>query len=164
MKRMSVAVYGYLLVLVIGFQSCAGLHPRDYGRFLPDQKVADSLDLYQVNPRMNYYISGSDVYPNALLGLDKNYILDTSLWKGVDTTPYRLKEIVTGMHDRAYMVGQDLFGFTLLDLQGKPVGIWYSILSATTSIRFKEDNHVVVYTPDQDTYTKFEDHGRDGKR
>lgn len=156
MKRLSVILFAITFVLVMGVQGCAG-HSRDYGRFSPDTKVAESLAHYQVDPRMNYYISGSEVYPNALLGLDKTYILDSDLWKRVDMTPDRLKEIVSDMNARASMVRQSLFGFTLYDPSGKPVGIWYSILSATTAFKFKEDNHVVVYTPDLDTYNKYED-------
>jgi len=151
--HLAVAVLmGLLLVL----QGCAAMHFRDYGRFSPDSKAAQAFESYQVDPEMNYYVSGSDTHPSALLGLDKRYVLEPSLWKAVDMTPSRMKELVGAMKARASMIGQGLFGFSLLDLEGKPVGIWYSIMTATTAIRMKENNGVIIYTPDLDTYDKYE--------
>ncbi len=160
MKRFYADLHGLILVgFLLVLQGCASLHNSDYGRFSPDSKVTQAFELYQVNPGMNYYFSGSDVHPNALLGLDNHYVLESTLWKPVDRTPSRMKELVTGMKSRASMIGQGLFGFTLLDPQGKPVGIWYSILSASRVFKMKENNVVVVYTPDLDTYEKYENRG-----
>jgi len=157
MKRFSGNLYCMLLVaLLMGLQGCAALHYANYGRFSPDSKITQAFELYQVNPEMNYYFSGSDVHPNALLGLDKHYILESTLWKSVDMTPARMKEIVTGMKSRTSTIGQNLSGFSLLDPQGKPVGIWYSIVTATTAFKMKENNGVLIYTPDLDAYDKYE--------
>jgi len=143
--------------LFIGLQGCAALHSQDFGRFSPDREVSQAFERYQVNPGMNYYISGSEVHPNALMGLDKNYVLESTLWKRVEMTPARLKEIVTDMKSKTSTIHQSLFGFSLIDPQGKPVGIWYSILSARTAFQMKENNQVMILTPDLRTYEKFED-------
>jgi len=157
MKRFSVILCGVILVgIFMGLQGCATLHYRDFGRFSPDQGVTQAFERYQVNPEMNYYISGSDVYPNALMGLDKRYVLESTLWKRVEMSPALLKEIVTSMKAKTSTIRQSLFGFVLLDPQGKPVGVWYSILSATTAFQMKENSQVMIYTPDLDTYDKFE--------
>jgi len=91
------------------------------------------------------------------MGLDKNYVLESTLWKRVEMTPARLKEIVTDMKSKTSTIHQSLFGFSLIDPQGKPVGIWYSILSARTAFQMKENNRVMIHTPDLRTYEKFED-------
>jgi len=146
-----------LMGLLLVLQGCAAMHFRDYGRFSPDSKAAQAFERYQVDPGMNYYISGSEVHPNALMGLDKNYVLESTLWKRVEMTPARLKEIVTDMKSKTSTIHQSLFGFSLIDPQGKPVGIWYSILSARTAFQMKENNRVMIHTPDLRTYEKFED-------
>jgi len=157
MKRVCGNLHGMLLVAILmGLQGCAALNTANYGRFAPDSKVTQAFELYEVNPEMNYYFSGSDVHPNALLGLDKHYVLEPILWKPVDMTPSRMKEIVAAMKKRSSTIGQNVFGFSLLDPQGKPVGIWYSIMSATTFFQMKENNEVRIYTPDLDTYEKYE--------
>jgi len=158
MKRFAMILWSVALVgLFIVLQGCVTLSYRNFGRFSPDRGATEAFERYQVNPGMNYYMSGSDVHPNALLGLDKRYMLESTLWKRVEMTPDRLKELVTGMKARTSMVGQSLHGFVLLDPQGDVLGIWYSILSATTAFHMKEDNRVIIYTPDLNTYDKFED-------
>jgi len=159
MKRFDITVYGIILALLITVvQGCAGLRTQDYGRFSPDRETTQAFENYQINPEMNYYVSGSDVYPNALMGLDKHYVLDSSLWKGVNMTPEMMKEIVSNMKQKVSTIYQTLFGFVLLDPQGKPIGVWYSIMSATTSFKIKEDNHVVVITPNINIYEKYDGH------
>jgi hypothetical protein len=41
--------------------------------------VTKAFEKYQVNSNYNYYISGSDVYPNAIIGLDKALTLEPDL-------------------------------------------------------------------------------------
>jgi len=45
----------------------------------------------------DYYISGSDEYPNALMGLNKKYTLDSAFWKKIDPSPLRFRELVLQM-------------------------------------------------------------------
>jgi hypothetical protein len=104
-------------------------------------------------------ISGSDVSPYAILGLNKAYALDSTLWKKVEMVPAKLQELVEEMKSRAVGFGQGQFGFALQDDQGKQIGMWYSILSATTSLQIKENNKVMIYPPDPDTYKKYEEKG-----
>ncbi len=49
----------------------------------------------------------------------------------------------------------------MLDNNGKPIGVWYSILSAQTFLRMNDDGTVRIDTPDLDTYEKRGGDGRD---
>ena len=71
---------------------------------MPDGRVMQAFDKFQVNPNYNYFYSGSEVYPNAVIGLDKAYTLESHLWKKVDMTPAKLREIVTFMKNKAATV------------------------------------------------------------
>ena len=130
---------------------------KNWGKIVPDSEVTNSFETYQVSPNFNYYISGSDVYPNAILGLNKAYTLESDLWKKIEMTPAKLQELVTDMRSKAMGLGQGQFGFAVLDNQGKQIGVWYSLLTATAPVHMKEDKKVIIYTPDQNTYEKYEE-------
>ena len=132
---------------------------KNYGKITPDSNAAKAFETYQINPNYNYYISGSDVYPHAIIGLDKVYKLEPDLWKQVEMTPKKIRELVTDMQDkvRSLSVRLSLHGFAMIDDKGKQVGVWYSILRATTSLKMKDDHTVIIITPDIDTYLRYED-------
>ncbi len=154
--------YGMLSLVALSLIGCAGLsaHTRQYGSFEPNKKITQAFEAYQVNPDLNYYTSGSDVYPNAIMGLKKNYTLETSLWKPVSLTPEKLRDMVQGMQQKADELNLYLLGWSMRDEGGREIGVWYSILFATTSIKVEANNKADIYRPPQDTYIKYEG-GRD---
>jgi hypothetical protein len=125
----------------------------NYGKITPNMEVTNAFETYQINTEYNYYISGSDIYPNAIIGLDKAYTLESDLWKKVEMTPKRFRELVTDMKDKAGTVhlGMPLYGFVMLDDKGNQIGVWYSILEAKTFLRMKDNRRVIIYTPDINT-------------
>ncbi len=69
---------------------------------IPSKEMTRAFESYQVNADFRYYISGSDLYPNALMGLHRDYRLDPeTLWKEVTMTPTKMKEIVENMKTKA---------------------------------------------------------------
>ena len=141
-----------ILVLCVSMAACASLS-RNYGRFIPSEEVTKELEGYQVNPDFRYYISGPDLNPNALMGLDRNYHLDpATLWREVDMSPPKMQEIVEGMKTKVSTLRTALHGFTLTDHSGRPIGIWYSILEAKTLVRMNDNGTVRIDTPALDTY------------
>jgi hypothetical protein len=127
-----------------------------YGSFEPNEGIRQAFEAYRVNPELNYYTSGSDVYPNAIMGLNKRYTLDTPLWKQVDMTPEKLRDTVQGMQQKADELNLSLQGWSLRDEGGQEIGVWYSVLFATTSISVGASNRVEVFRPPQNTYSKYE--------
>jgi hypothetical protein len=150
----------FVPVLLLAVISCASGNVSltgKWGKITPDTEAKTYFEKYQVNPDMNYYICGSDIYPNAILGLNKSYVLDSTIWKKVELTEATLGERVTDMKTRAIGFGQGMFGFAVLDDKEKQIGIWYSLLSAATSVQVKEGNKVMIYSPDNDTYNRYEE-------
>ncbi len=141
------------LVLVLMLAGCASFKMR--GSFVPDRDVARSFSSYELRGDMNYYASGSDAYPSALMGLKKEYTLESGLWKKVDKAE-TFKDMVQGMKRKTGAMVMPLHGFQILDNEGRPIGTWYSILSARMLLVMKEDKHVLVYTPDIDTYLRYD--------
>jgi hypothetical protein len=137
--------------------ACAGRLAGTYGLIDPSSEATLAFDSYSVNPTYRYYISGSDVYPNALIGLSRDYHLDPeTLWKEVEMTPNLMKEIVDHMKARASQLMQFPQGFNLVDDKGRVIGSWYSIITARTFVQMKKDGIVSIETPDINTYDKFE--------
>ena len=146
-----------LLLLCLGVLSCSGSLFRNYGRILPAGGETKDLENGVVRPELRYYTSGSDLYPNALIGLHRDYRLDPeTLWKEVAMTPEKLREIVGFMKTKASEFSQFPHEFELLDTGGKKIGFWYSLLKARTFLRFEEDGTVMIQTPELDTYEKLE--------
>ena len=146
-----------LVALCLGAAACAGLTFKNYGRIDPNAEVTRAFEHYQVNPEFRYYISGSDFTPNALMGLNRAYRLDPrTLWKEVTMTPEMMKEIVEHMKTKAFDYHELQYGFEISDDTGRPIGVWYSILTARTFIHKGKDGTVRIDTPDLDTYEKFE--------
>ena len=144
-----------VLAACLGLMACIGQFYGHYGQILPSADVTRAFEAYQVNPDFRYYTSGSDVYPNAVIGLHKDYRLDlATLWKEVELTPEKMKGMVQLMRTKLYSSGQYQQGFDILDDKGKSIGFWYSILSARTSVRINDDGTVRIDTPPLDTYEK----------
>ncbi len=157
MKRMGKVLVCLCLTASLGALGCAGPLFQSYGRIDPSSEVTRAFEKYQVNEGYRYYISGSDVYPNALMGLHRDYRLDPrTLWKEVKMTPERMKEIVEYMQIKAGEYRLFQAGFGISDDKDRPIGVWYSILTARTFVRMQEDGTVRIDTPPLDTYEKFE--------
>jgi hypothetical protein len=151
-----------ILIMCLSTAACSGSLFRNYGRINPDGDVTKAFEGYQVNSEFNYYISGADINPNALMGLHKDYRLDPStLWRKVDMSTAKMKEIVEGMKKKASEHYRFQYGFEMSDPKGRSVGVWYSILMARTFLRMNDDGTVRIDTPDLDTYIKLENDGRD---
>ena len=134
-----------LLVVCLSVLACAGMF-RNYGRFNPSDEVFQAFATYQVNKDFRYYISGPDLYPNALMGLNRSYQLDPrTLWREVQMTPEKMKEIVGYMNTRALINRQT--GFELLDNNDRSIGVWYSRIEVQTFLRIQEDGTVRIDTP-----------------
>jgi hypothetical protein len=143
-----------LLAACLSALACAGMF-RNYGRFNPSDEVTREFTTYQVNKDFRYYISGPDLNPNALLGLNTAYHLDPRTgWREVQMTPEKMKEFVQGMNTKALNQHEFQKGFELLDNNGRPIGVWYSLTRARTFVQIREDGTVRIDTPDLETYER----------
>ena len=100
------------------------------------------LETYQVNPNYNYYFSGSDIRPNAIIGVDKGLTVEPALWEKVEVTPKKFRELVMGMSSGLdSMLGESFSGFALFDDKGKQIGVWYSLPDASNIASYERRSH-----------------------
>jgi hypothetical protein len=136
-------------LLVTAATACSG----NYGHLRRDGEARKIFEGYQVLPDHRYFYSGSSSTPTAILGIHKDFTLQTKLWTSVDLTPEQLK---SWMNNISPTLGRSLnnYGSVIVDPAGKTVGIWYSKYSRTT-IEFKENNIIIVYAPKPDSDLQF---------
>ena len=152
-------LYLMILTFVILSAGCAAL-TRGYGTFVPDESVARYFENYQMDPDMNYYFSGSDVYPNVIMGLRKEYVLDNDLWRPIKRDPMIFKDLVQGMYYKVGETGLFLHGFVMKSPEGRNLGVWYSLLSVQMRVKMGEGSKVIVFTPEQHVYYMDQGNGR----
>ena len=112
------------------------------------QEATDIWHSYDILPNYRYYYTGPDTQPNYIIGIDDRYHLTSKYWKPVDLTPEMLKNWINYYRPRVGY-SQDLYGADITDLDGKRVGLWYSVhdwrLLGTASVG--ENNQVSVTRP-----------------
>lgn len=144
--RATVIRRGLLLPLCLVTLACATL--ENYGRIDPSAAATRAFEEARVDPGYRYYISGPDLNPNALLALHRSYRIDpATLWRETAMSEARMREFVAGMKAKAATRMDTLQGFALTDPAGRPIGVWYSILRARTSLRINADGTVRIDTP-----------------
>lgn len=124
-----------------------------YGKLYPSKNALESYTSFRVDPEKHYYVSGPDLYPNALLGLNKDWVLKSDLWKKGELDDIGIKELVLNMQYRATEKSLFLDGFDVLDDRGLKIGDWYSITGLHIVIKILEDKKVSITTPPLDIYT-----------
>jgi len=158
MKKNPKLIFYIIFGAVLLIAGCSVFMSKNWGSIRPDTDATNAFEKFQINAKLNYYISGSDVYPTSILGLNKTYTLDTDLWKKIEMTPELFSELVTNMQMRLLSCClEKQVGFAILDDKGKQIGIWYSMLAGSIAVKMKDDNKVVIFPPRDDAYMEYED-------
>jgi hypothetical protein len=160
-KRKIETNIAYVIILVIvtlpTFTGCAG----NYGSLRKNGEVNSIFKGYQVLADYNYYYSGPKGRPDAIMGIHREYRLQTTQWTPIDLTGDQLKKWVQWF-DSHYGANTTYYpyGFQILDHSGNPVGIWYSIWNHTT-VEVKENNQLIIFPPAKKSIHPFDTDGRD---
>jgi hypothetical protein len=124
----------------------------NYGKIRPSSAVTKAYECFSVDLNQNYYISGSDIYPNTIIGIDKTWTLESDLWKQKTLSSQGMKELVQNMRMKAFEQSLTLHGFDIFDNRGKIIGDWFSIMGIIMVVKVTGERRVVVHTPPLDTY------------
>lgn len=130
------------LLAAIFLSACA---PGRYGSFEPNRDVNDSFNNHEVLPDYQYYYTGPQSRPNALLGVRKEYTLISEFWQSFSPTSEQLEDIVARMNDYYDLPVFGPYGAYIVNPNGERVGIWYSKFDYTP-VKF-EAHKIEIYTP-----------------
>ena len=125
-----------------------------YGELRPSQEATGAYTSFRVDPEKNYYSSGPDFYPNALMGIDKAWTVESDLWKKRELTDASIRELVLNMQSKAMEQMASLHGFDVVDDKGWKIGDWYSILGLNITIKVTEGKRVAITTPPIEIYSQ----------
>jgi len=120
---------------------------RRYGSLRPSMETTSAYLSSQVNPGMNYYLSGSDVYPHAIIGVKKEWTLESDLWKPLDLDPKTLSELIFNMKSQGLGRGAIPYGFEIVDNRGQRIGDWFALPGRNITVWIKGENKFTLSTP-----------------
>ena len=116
MKKAMILVIATLVSLMLSSGGSGTIaQASGYGKIQPDEDVTRAFDNHRMNPDYVYYFSGSGSGPDVIIGVDKNYSLDSSLWQKITATPEALKDMISNMQSLAAELFVFLHGFTIMD-------------------------------------------------
>lgn len=136
-------------IILLVLAACGGR----YGGLQLNDRVEKSFVRGEIKPNMTYYYFGRAAAPDAIMALDKSFVLDNpDMWYPiVPQTSENLRGLVKMMYDRLRMEYSfpppSMRGFRMLDQHGRYVGDWYSELGTTTSVKSDGGSRVLVYPP-----------------
>jgi hypothetical protein len=142
-----VAVIAVVGILLFGRRIRAG-----YGSLTPNGTITQRFQRYEVKDDLIYYTSGPDDIPFALIGIQRDLSLKSSLWKQRDMTPESMKRIVANMESKVSQFEGALHGYEICDQSGQYIGEWCSVPGIHTVIKRGKDDTVTMRPPPSDVY------------
>jgi hypothetical protein len=124
-----------------------------YGKLRPSGEVTAAYEAFHVDPGKIYYSSGAYHAPSAVMGLDKDWTLESDLWEKRDLDAEGMKGIVKGMRAAAGEHLASLHGFDILDDRGRKIGNWFSLPGMSIAIKTMDEKRVAISTPTIDRYS-----------
>jgi hypothetical protein len=143
----AVAMIAIALIVIIKWRVGAR-----YGNIRPSRDVTTAYECFSIDSNRNYYISGPETYPSAIIGIDKTWTLESDLWKKKDLSAQSMKELVRNMQSKSAEQNSMLHGFDICDNRGRKIGDWFSVMGLITTVEITGERKVIVYTPPIDTY------------
>jgi hypothetical protein len=116
---------------------------ENYGRLKRNPEVTKAFKTNQVENDYRYYFYGRSNQPYVVVGIDREYHMESYMWREVDHTTDKFKDMIYWIWaDITYYYNPEM-GADILDPGGKKVGLWYSGIW-WAAIRFHEDNRIEV--------------------
>jgi hypothetical protein len=140
-------IIGVGIVAAVLFAIIASRVGDRYGKIRPNRSVTEAYENFRVNPQFRYYISGPDGYPGAIIGIGKEWTLESDLWKARDLDSGGLRDLVQHMQSRGADSGTMLHGFAIYDNRGRIIGDRFSLPGLHMPVRVLGARRVVIDTP-----------------
>ena len=136
-------IYGGLIVALM-ILILAGCSTPLVGRLQSSPEITEVFKSNRILPNHQYYVSGFQRIPYAIIAVDNNYQLRSSRWKPIDMDAAALNQLIYRM-EHVYSISPK--GALILDHEGNQLGIWYSS-RIQTKVKREKDNQIVVVSPD----------------
>ena len=132
------------LILALMTFFFGGCGSATFGRLQNSPAVTEVFRKSQILSNHQYYVSGFQRVPYAIIAIDRNYKLRSSRWQPIDLDSSNLNQIVYRM-EHVYSLTPR--GAWIVDHQGNRLGVWYSSQYQTKVTR-ENNNRIVVVSPE----------------
>ena len=123
------------VALVFVFSGCAA----NYGSFKVDAEVAQTIRSGERQEGYQYYYSGRETMPYAIIGVDQQYTVSSPYWTAFSPPAQQLKLMSRNIFGKNR---SQPYGAQILAPDGQVVGVWYAILIDRT-VRVDAENRTV---------------------
>ena len=123
------------IALVFVFSGCAA----NYGSFKVDAEVAQTIRSGERQEGYQYYYSGRETMPYAIIGVDRQYTVSSPYWTAFSPPAQQLKLMSRNIFGKNR---SQPYGAQILAPDGQVVGVWYAILIDRT-VRVDTENRTV---------------------
>jgi hypothetical protein len=112
----------FLAIFLAGLSGCSGT----YGRLVVNSDVKALFERNEVLPDHRYFYTESSTWPRVVIGLHKDYTLQSDFWRPVELTPERLNRWLKFPGDNR-LVFMSSNGSDIFDKEGRKIGVWYAL-------------------------------------
>lgn len=131
----------FLALMTFFFAGCGS---ATFGRLQNSPEVTEAFRKSQILSNHQYYISGFQRVPYAIIAIDGNFQLRSGRWRPIDMDSSTLNQIVYHM-EHVYSLTPR--GAWIVDHEGNRLGVWYSSQYQTKVTR-ENNNRIVVVSPE----------------
>lgn len=140
------------MMVALVLLSANGCTVGNYGVISRNGEVDRMFRSGSLPSEYRYYYNGVKLEPTAILGIRKEYTLRAKYWTEIDLNEKQLKNLraffiqsLVWYDDRKHG-RMEFVGYTLIDKQGKEIGILYSRYDWTV-LEIPEKDVVIVHPP-----------------
>ena len=141
MKRHSKRLLGPLALLATFVLAFLAGCSANYGRLEINSAVEQSFRNYDMLDQYQYYYSGRENKPSAIIGIDPTFQFSSEFWTAIERPQF--KTMVGRMKPADYGF---LYGAYMMAPDGRKAGVWYSWVNNYTA-KFEGDR-IIVFSPE----------------
>jgi hypothetical protein len=133
-----------VLIMTVLALTLAGCTVANSGRLQGSPEATEVFKSNRILPDHQYFVSGFQRVPYAIIAVDNKYQLRSRRWQAIDLDATALNQLIYRM-ENVYSLNPR--GALILDHEGNQLGLWYSSQYQTT-VRREKDNRIVVVSPE----------------
>ena len=136
--RARVAAVVVMAILVIS--GCA----QGYGRFAIDRQVERDFRDGVIHPEYQYYYSGRDTMPYAIIAIHRAWRVPSRYWTPFDPDPAQLMRMSGNIYEEVW---QNPYGASIKAPNGEAIGLWYSnVFDRSVRVNPEERTVEILFT------------------
>lgn len=119
-------------MLVGGCAQTDTMDRENLGSIKENSEISKMYEAYTIDPDYNYFYYGRELQPDSIMGIGKDYTVESKFWHQVELTEEQLKSwVVWGKRGSDDRCGSSKYmgryqGADILDPNGVIIGNWYS--------------------------------------